>query len=127
MPGRRKLCQPELNKTPLGMKERKKRILLHSEQMSRSDRLNEGKRALITCNEKMLTVIDDIACRAVGKRRRPAAQHGTLFEEEDGDAGGTQADCCSKTAEPPTDYDDGVAVEECFHSGPRFNQEYFSR
>jgi len=127
MPGRWKFCQPELYKTPFGMKEREKRMLLHSEQMSRSDRLNKGKRALISGNEKMLTVIDDIACRAVGKRRCAAAQHRTLFEKEDGDAGGTQADCCSKTAEPPTDYDDGVAVEECFHCGPRFNQEYFSR
>jgi hypothetical protein len=122
---RREQRNAELNEAAFGMVKRECRSWLDVDEVTCAHAFEERESLCVAGDEKMLSVIDFDACGRIDIRACAAAECGALFEKVDGNAGTGEMNGRSKSAQSAADDYDRVASAR-FHTGPRFNQEYFS-
>jgi hypothetical protein len=98
----------EAAESPLGVMEQQFRHRLNCKPVECPYGLEKPQRFGISCNENVLTVIDDVTGSRIGERIRAPAGGWTLFENKDREMTFGEADTRRQTADSPADNDDGL-------------------
>jgi hypothetical protein len=117
--------KPEADEAAIGMMELKGRTILHVHQVPCADPFKKAERLRVARNQQVLSIVDVVAGDGIDVRSRAAAQCGLVFDQKDGDAPEGEIHRGSESGKSTADNYDWT-VPALFHSGPRFNQEYFS-
>ena len=129
MERRREFWQPKRAKPSLRMVEHERGARLNPKVMPAPNGIEELHGPVVTGNEHVLPVIDDVTRGKIGERIGPSTGIGFLFEDQHRDMARNQRHAGGKSAQPAADNHHRfhgvcwIGLSECQE---RFNHEYLS-